>query len=165
MEYQVSSIWIVFLMCARLVSEPNRLRNLLVPTQLGLQCSLIKTFLSISHSLVHDPRTTFNKFPIGAQVKKVFNGKVYAGLVLLNPWDSTERDPALPNFNETVPWWTVECSDGDRECWMKRSVLVQKISLLESMVVLLLIVVDLEVGSSKMPLLQMHTSSNTLLWR
>jgi len=48
---------------------------------------------------------------------------------------------------------------------MKRSVLVQKISLLESMVVLLLIVVDLEVGSSKMPLLQMHTSSNTLLWR
>ena len=44
--------------------------------------------------------------------------------------------------------------------------MVQKISLLEIMVVLLLLlllllVVDLEVGTSRMPLLWTHTSSNT----
>ena len=56
-------------------------------------------------------------------------------------------------------------------CWMKRSVCLSKqISLLEIVVVwllllLLLLAVDLEVETSKTPLLQMHTSSNTLVQR
>jgi len=56
-------------------------------------------------------------------------------------------------------------------CWMTRDLLVvQKISLPEIMVVLLLLLllllaVDLEVETSRMPWLQMHTSSNTVLRR
>jgi len=94
------------------------------------------------------------------------HSSIQSTLLLGRPTSSFRQRQALVNTSVLITQW---CSLGaiSSKCWIERSIcLLKQISLLEIVAVwllplLLLLAVDLEVETSKMPLLQMHTSSNS----
>jgi len=60
-------------------------------------------------------KNTFNRFPIGAKVKKKFGDKIFKGKAIWSPEDTTERDPDADDFGETTQSWRVEYEDQEQE--------------------------------------------------